>query len=132
MRAKACAGVNLYYPARASLWARPVRASAWPGLGASVVKYALPGWWWRQQRTAACAKAPRRGTVPLCLPAVPRRLPAAALAHLPRRQQGRKEEARQIQAEIYGWCTEGFDTADLKEAKALLEELKGLGDSPDE
>jgi ribosomal protein L40E len=28
-------------------------------------------------------------------------------------------------AEIYGWFTEGFDTADLKDAKALLEELSG-------
>jgi predicted ATPase len=37
--------------------------------------------------------------------------------------QGKKEEARQILAEIYGWFTEGFDTADLKEAKALLQEL---------
>jgi class 3 adenylate cyclase/predicted ATPase len=39
------------------------------------------------------------------------------------RDQGRKNEARQVLAEIYGWFTEGFDTADLKEAKALLEEL---------
>jgi predicted ATPase len=38
-------------------------------------------------------------------------------------QQGKKEKARQMLAEIYGWFTEGFDTADLKEAKALLEEL---------
>jgi predicted ATPase/class 3 adenylate cyclase len=38
-------------------------------------------------------------------------------------QQGKKEEARQILAEIYGWFTEGFDTADLKEAKMLLDEL---------
>ena len=38
-------------------------------------------------------------------------------------QQGKQEEARQMLAEIYGWFTEGFDTADLKEAKALLEEL---------
>ena len=38
-------------------------------------------------------------------------------------QQGRKAEARQMLAEIYGWFTEGFDTADLREAKALLEEL---------
>ena len=38
-------------------------------------------------------------------------------------QQGKKDEARQILAEIYGWFTEGFDTADLKEAKALLEKL---------
>ncbi len=37
----------------------------------------------------------------------------------------RAEEARQILAEIYGWFTEGFDTADLKDAKALLEELEG-------
>jgi len=38
-------------------------------------------------------------------------------------KQGKKEEARQMLAEIYDWFTEGFDTADLKEAKALLEEL---------
>jgi predicted ATPase len=38
-------------------------------------------------------------------------------------EQGKKKEARQILAEIYGWFTEGFDTADLKEAKVLLEEL---------
>jgi DNA-binding winged helix-turn-helix (wHTH) protein len=38
-------------------------------------------------------------------------------------QQGKKDEARQLLAEIYGWFTEGFDTKDLQEAKALLEEL---------
>jgi len=38
-------------------------------------------------------------------------------------QQGKKEEAWHMLAEIYGWFTEGFDTADLKEARALLEEL---------
>ena len=38
-------------------------------------------------------------------------------------QQGKKEEARQILADIYGWFTEGFGTPDLQEAKALLEEL---------
>jgi len=38
-------------------------------------------------------------------------------------QQGRKQQARGLLAEIYGWFTEGFDTTDLKEAKALLEEL---------
>jgi predicted ATPase len=37
--------------------------------------------------------------------------------------QGRFGEARRILAEIYGWFTEGFDTPDLQEAKALLEEL---------
>jgi DNA-binding SARP family transcriptional activator/predicted ATPase len=38
-------------------------------------------------------------------------------------KQGRMGEARQMLAEIYGWFTEGFDTPDLQEAKALLEEL---------
>jgi tetratricopeptide (TPR) repeat protein len=38
-------------------------------------------------------------------------------------KQGRRDEARAMLAEIYGWFTEGFDTADLKDAKALLEEL---------
>jgi predicted ATPase len=38
-------------------------------------------------------------------------------------QQGKMEEARQILEEIYGWFTEGFDTADLREAKALLQEV---------
>jgi predicted ATPase len=37
--------------------------------------------------------------------------------------QGKRAEARELLAEIYGWFTEGFDTADLREAKALLEEL---------
>jgi len=38
-------------------------------------------------------------------------------------RQGRRDEARTMLAEIYGWFTEGFDTADLKDAKALLDEL---------
>jgi predicted ATPase len=37
--------------------------------------------------------------------------------------QGRREEARTKLAEVYSWFTEGFDTADLKEAKQLLEQL---------
>jgi predicted ATPase len=37
--------------------------------------------------------------------------------------QGKKDEARQMLAEIYGWFTEGFDTKDLQEARALLEQL---------
>jgi predicted ATPase len=40
-------------------------------------------------------------------------------------QQGKREQARQMLGEIYGWFTEGFDTKDLQEAKALLEELSG-------
>jgi len=38
-------------------------------------------------------------------------------------KQGRRDEASVMLAEIYGWFTEGFDTADLKDAKALLDEL---------
>ena len=38
-------------------------------------------------------------------------------------KSNRREEGRKALAEIYGWFTEGFDTADLKEAKALLDEL---------
>jgi class 3 adenylate cyclase/predicted ATPase len=39
------------------------------------------------------------------------------------RDQGKREEARELLAPVYGWFTEGFDTLDLKEAKALLHEL---------
>jgi predicted ATPase len=39
------------------------------------------------------------------------------------RQQGKYTAARQVLAEVYGWFTEGFDTADLQEAKTLLDEL---------
>jgi tetratricopeptide (TPR) repeat protein len=51
---------------------------------------------------------------------------ATSLARL-LRDTGRREEARAMLADIYGWFTEGFDTADLKDAKALLQELN---DSP--
>jgi class 3 adenylate cyclase/predicted ATPase len=47
---------------------------------------------------------------------------AASLARL-RRNQGRHAEARELLAPIYGWFTEGFETPDLKEAKALLDDL---------
>jgi predicted ATPase len=47
---------------------------------------------------------------------------AASLARL-RRDQGRHREARDLLAPIYGWFTEGFETRDLQEAKALLEAL---------
>jgi predicted ATPase len=39
------------------------------------------------------------------------------------RDQGKRDAARDLLAPVYGWFTEGFDTLDLKEAKALLEEL---------
>jgi predicted ATPase len=39
------------------------------------------------------------------------------------RDQGKVQQARELLAPVYGWFTEGFDTLDLKEAKALLDEL---------
>jgi predicted ATPase len=42
-------------------------------------------------------------------------------------REGRSEESRQLLSEIYGWFTEGFDTPDLQEAKALLEEFQKEG-----
>ena len=40
-------------------------------------------------------------------------------------QHGKQDEARYMLAEIYGWFTEGFDTIDLQQANALLQELSG-------
>jgi predicted ATPase len=47
---------------------------------------------------------------------------AVSLAQL-RRDQGRPADARELLAPVYAWFTEGFHTPDLKEAKALLDEL---------
>ena len=47
---------------------------------------------------------------------------ATSLARL-WRKQGRRTEARDLLTPVYGWFTEGFDTADLRDAKALLDEL---------
>jgi len=41
------------------------------------------------------------------------------------RDQGKRQQARELLAPIYGWFTEGFDTLDLKQAKALLDESAG-------
>jgi tetratricopeptide (TPR) repeat protein len=51
---------------------------------------------------------------------------ASSLAQL-WRDQGRRAEARDLLAPVRGWFTEGFETPDLKEAKALLEELGSVG-----
>jgi predicted ATPase len=48
---------------------------------------------------------------------------ASSLARL-WQHQGKRDAAHELLAPIYGWFTEGFDTADLQEAKALLEELE--------
>jgi len=49
-----------------------------------------------------------------------------SLARL-RQQQGNQKEAHRMLSTVYGWFTEGFDTADLREAKALLQELAAKG-----
>lgn len=46
-----------------------------------------------------------------------------AAATPPLRQQGKRKAGRQLLVEVYGWFMEGFDSADLQEAKVLLEEL---------
>ena len=51
---------------------------------------------------------------------------ATSLARL-WRDQGRRAEALNLLAPVYGWFTEGFDTPDLKEAKSLLAELASVG-----
>jgi len=48
---------------------------------------------------------------------------ATSLARL-WQQQGKRDEARQVLAAVYDWFTEGFDTADLKDAKALLDAVE--------
>ena len=60
---------------------------------------------------------------PACARATEPELRAAtSLARL-WRDQGKRDEARELLAPVYGWFTEGFNTRDLKEAKALLDEL---------
>jgi len=48
---------------------------------------------------------------------------ATSLARL-WQSQGKRDAARQVLAEVYDWFTEGFDTADVKDAKALLDALE--------
>jgi predicted ATPase len=50
-------------------------------------------------------------------------LRAATSLSRPWQRQGQRDEARRLLADIYGWFTEGFDTVDLQEAKALLNAL---------
>ena len=52
---------------------------------------------------------------------------AKEIAALVKRVTGKEQQARELLAPVYEWFTEGFDTRDLKEAKALLEELGALG-----
>ena len=59
-------------------------------------------------------------------PAIPGTAPIRAATSLARlwQSQGKSREAHELIAPVYDWFTEGFDTADLMDAKALLDELK--------
>jgi predicted ATPase len=59
----------------------------------------------------------------------PTALELRAALHLSRlwQEHGKREQARQLLAPLYGWFSEGFDTADLREARALLAALDGPG-----
>ena len=77
----------------------------------------------RQTRSAAAqAEASLRQALALARRQQAKSLELRAAISLSRlwQQQGKREEARALLAPIYGWFTEGFDTADLQEAKALL------------
>ena len=93
--------------------------------------------WWKRKSPACGASCSRQpGTPPAEAEAWLQRVDVAcrqeakslelrAAMSLARlwQQQGKRTEARELLAPIYGWFTEGFDTADLQEAKALLEAL---------
>jgi tetratricopeptide (TPR) repeat protein len=75
--------------------------------------------------SAALAEADFREAVALARSIGAKSLELRATLHLARllAQQRRRDEARTLLAEIYNWFTEGFDTTDLREAKALLDHL---------
>jgi hypothetical protein len=69
---------------------------------------------WRSTTPVCCLSQMMRG---------PRLRAAMSMARLSR-DQGKRDEARDLLAPVHGWFTEGFQTLDLKEAKALLDELE--------
>ena len=79
----------------------------------------------RCSKPAEEAEAALRHAIELARGQKARSLELRAVTSLSRllQEQGKKDEARRMLAEIYGWFTEGFDTADLKDGQALLEEL---------
>jgi len=74
------------------------------------------------------AEADFRAVIALAREIKARALELRAATRLARllRDTGRGDEGRAMLADVYGWFTEGFDTADLKDAKALIEELRSL------
>jgi len=100
----------VYWP-RPTLWWRSMRNAGGKRKSiASGVSYSCGRQWHSRRRRKPGCSAPWTS------------LAAMSLARL-WQQQGRRANAHQLLAEVYGWFTEGFDTADLQEARALLEVL---------
>jgi predicted ATPase len=94
-------------------------------MGESVL-YVLKGWLlFFSTGDAAAAEACFQQAVDIARRRSAKSVELLAVTSLSRlwQMQGKKAEARQILAEIYGWFTEGFDTKALQEAKALLDSL---------
>ena len=79
----------------------------------------------RSRESQAQAEASFRQAVERARHQKAKSLELRALISLSRllQRQGKREEARRMLGDIYGWFTEGFDTADLHEARGLLDEL---------
>ena len=94
-------------------WAKPI-SIAWPAKS----RCCRPSQTWRKPKPISSVRSRLRGAASQVLGIARGDEPGAAW-----RDQGKRDEARDLLAPVYGWFTEGFDTLDLKEAKALLDEL---------
>jgi predicted ATPase len=85
----------------------------------------LKGWMLMRQGRRTEAEAQLRASIECACQQQAKSWELRAAMSLARlwRDQGKVSEARELLAPVYGWFTEGFDTRDLKEAKALLDEL---------
>ena len=104
---------------RLQLWKRPRRGRANPSSIVGQIALKSP------EPDAAKAEAYFERAVALARKQQAKSLELRAAMSMARlwRDQGKRDEARELLAPVYGWFTEGFDTRDLKEAKALLDQL---------
>ena len=87
--------------------------------------YRISGDLWLRTRDQGAAEASFRKAIEVAQDQAARTWELRAATSLARlwRDRGRRAQACDLLAPVYGWFTEGFDTADLKDAKALLDEL---------